>query len=112
VLRGVTSAAFRFQVRIHFEAPAEAIAERSTPTSGRIVARPDGTCELLTGTDSRYDLTTYLGRFEVPFTVLEPPELRDFLRDLAARYRCAADPPGARVEKRESVSSSPREVAS
>jgi hypothetical protein len=26
----------------------------------------------------------------VPFTVLDPPELRDFLRSLAARYAAAA----------------------
>ncbi|MER7009511.1 YafY family protein [Dactylosporangium sp. NPDC000555] len=92
VLRGVTAAPFRYRVRIRFAAPAAVIAERSTPTSGRITELADGGCELATGTDSLYDLVTYLGKFEVPFTVLEPPELRDFLRSLAGRYLAAAEP--------------------
>ncbi|MFG2040117.1 helix-turn-helix transcriptional regulator [Dactylosporangium sp. NPDC048998] len=90
VLRGVTAAPFRYRARIRFAAPAAVIAERSTPTSGRITELDDGGCELATGTDSLHDLVTYLGKFEVPFTVLEPPELRDFLRSLAGRFLDAA----------------------
>jgi hypothetical protein len=90
VLRGVTAAPLRYRVRIRFAAPAAALAERSSPTSGRITPLGDGECELATGSDSLHDLATYLGRFEVPFTVLDPPELRDFLRSLAARYAAAA----------------------
>ncbi|MEU7872209.1 YafY family protein [Dactylosporangium sp. NPDC049140] len=90
VLRGVTAAPFRHRVRIRFAAPATVIAERSTPTSGRITPLGDDACELATGTDSLYDLMTYIGKFEVPFTVLDPPELRDFLRTLATRYLEAA----------------------
>lgn len=62
-------------------------AELSTSTSGRVLPREDGTCELITGTDSLADLTAYLNMFDVPFTVLDPPELREFLRKLADRYR-------------------------
>jgi biotin operon repressor len=47
------------------------------------------TCELLTGTDSLHDLAAYLSKFDVPFTVLDPPELRDLLLELAARYTAA-----------------------
>jgi predicted DNA-binding transcriptional regulator YafY len=56
------------------------------PTSGEITQVDDTTCELITGTDSLHDVATYLSKFNVPFTVLEPPELRD----LAARYTAAA----------------------
>jgi hypothetical protein len=33
----------------------------------------------------------YLSSFDVPFVVLDPPELRDLLRTLAERYRAASD---------------------
>jgi hypothetical protein len=66
------------------------VAERSTPTSGRIIPLDHGTCELVTGTDSLADRATYQSKFDVPFTVLDPPELRTFLRDLAGRYLRAA----------------------
>ncbi|HEU4426689.1 MAG TPA: WYL domain-containing protein, partial [Pilimelia sp.] len=91
VLRGVASLAWTYQAHIRVHAPASVVAERSTPTSGRITPVDDATCELVTGTDSLHDLATYLSKFDVPFTVLEPPELRDLLRELAARYTAAAD---------------------
>ncbi|WP_433220706.1 helix-turn-helix transcriptional regulator [Dactylosporangium sp. CS-047395] len=90
VLRGVTAAPFRYRARIRFAAPAAALADWSTPTSGRLTPLGDDACELATGTDSLFDLVTYLGKVGIPFTVLEPPELRDFLRDLAGRYLNAA----------------------
>ncbi|WP_433062596.1 helix-turn-helix transcriptional regulator [Dactylosporangium sp. CS-033363] len=90
VLRGVTAAPFRYRVRIRFAAPAEALADWNTPTSGRLTPLGDDACELVTGTDSLFDLVTYLGKIGIPFTVLDPPELRDFLRDLAGRYLDAA----------------------
>jgi predicted DNA-binding transcriptional regulator YafY len=86
VLRGTVSAPWRYKVRAILRAPASVVAERTTPTSGRVTDLGDGTCELVTGYDSLADLTTYLTGFGVPFTVLEPPELRAFLRDLANRY--------------------------
>ncbi|GAA2631883.1 WYL domain-containing protein [Dactylosporangium fulvum] len=90
VLRGVRSLVWPYRARIRFHAPAEVVAERSTTTSGQVVPLDDGTCELVTGTDSLHDLVTYLSKFDVPFTVLEPPELKDLLRELAARYERAA----------------------
>jgi predicted DNA-binding transcriptional regulator YafY len=86
VLRGVVSAPWPYKVRVRFQAPASVVAERSTPTSGRVTDLGDGTCELVTGYDSLADLTTYLGGFDVPFRVIEPPELREFLRERARRY--------------------------
>lgn len=62
------------------------MAERGTPTYGQVTPVDEATCELVTGTDSLHDLAACLGRFDVPFTVLEPPKLRDLLRELAARY--------------------------
>ncbi|MGK5675037.1 helix-turn-helix transcriptional regulator [Micromonospora sp. URMC 106] len=89
VLRGVRSLVWPYRARIRFQAPASVVAERSTITSGEVIPLDDATCELVTGTDSLHDLATYLSKFDVPFTVLEPPELRDFLRTLATRYLAA-----------------------
>ncbi|GAA0906922.1 helix-turn-helix transcriptional regulator [Virgisporangium aurantiacum] len=86
VLRGTVSAPWPYKVRVILRAPASVVAERTTPTSGRVTDLGDGTCELVTGYDSLPDLATYLSGFEVPFTVLEPPELRAFLRERAQRY--------------------------
>ncbi|PZG17688.1 DNA-binding transcriptional regulator [Micromonospora craterilacus] len=90
VLRGVRSEVWTYQARIRMHAPAAVVAERSTTTSGQVIPLDDGTCELVTGTDSLTDLATYLAKFDVPFTVLEPPKLREVLRELAARYLAAA----------------------
>jgi predicted DNA-binding transcriptional regulator YafY len=95
VLRGVRSLVWRYQVRVRLRVPAAVAAERSTATSGGITPIDENSCELVTGADSLYDLVTYLGKFDVPFTVLEPPELRDMLRELAARYAAAAGPDSA-----------------
>ena len=86
VLRGTVSAPWPYKVRVILRAPASVVAERTTPTSGRVTDLGDGTCELVTGYDSLADLATYLSGFEVPFTVLEPPELRAFLRERAQCY--------------------------
>jgi hypothetical protein len=94
VLRGVASLAWTWQARIRIHAPASVVAERSTPTSGLLSVVDDATCELVTGTDSLLDLVSYLAKFDAPFTVLEPPELRALLRGLATRYAAAAGPSG------------------
>jgi predicted DNA-binding transcriptional regulator YafY len=94
VLRGVRTSVWTWQARVRIHAPASVVAERSNPTSGRITPLDDQTCELAAGTDSLHDLAIYLTKFEVPFTVLEPPELRAVLRELAARYTAAADGAG------------------
>ncbi|MEV0895276.1 YafY family protein [Actinoplanes sp. NPDC049802] len=92
VLRGVVDAPFRYRVRVRFAAAASVIAERATTTSSRITPLTADSCEMETGTDSLFDLVTYLGGFGVPFTAEEPGELRDLLRTLAERYLAAANP--------------------
>ena len=68
---------------------------RRSPTASRRPAgcslRSTSTAALLeTGGDSLLDLVAYLTSLDVPFDVLDPPELRDLLRTLADRYRAAA----------------------
>ena len=83
--RGVSTAAYRYQARITVHVAAEAAAERIPPTVGVIESVDLHTCLLHTGSNSLDELALYLGLFNLPFTVHEPPELIAHIRDLAAR---------------------------
>jgi hypothetical protein len=62
---------------------------------GTLSTRGEHASILEPGSDSLYDLVAFLSSLEVAFTVIEPPELRDLLHTLAARYQAAAREPGA-----------------
>jgi predicted DNA-binding transcriptional regulator YafY len=89
VLRGVASTAWRVPARIRLHAPIADVTARLTSTAGLLTPTGDATCELETGADKLIDLAGFLGAIGFDFTVLDPPELRDLLRDLAARYHAA-----------------------
>jgi predicted DNA-binding transcriptional regulator YafY len=90
VVRGAGSTAWSRQARIRLHAPVEAVAEQLTPAAGLL--RPDGEHHsiLETGSASLHDLAVFLGTLEMPFTVLDPPELHELVRTLAARFHAAA----------------------
>jgi predicted DNA-binding transcriptional regulator YafY len=90
VMRGVTSRAWKHQARVRLHAPAQAMARLLTSTSGLLTPADGDSCVLETGTDSLHDLAAYLSKLDVGFTVLDPPELRVVLRQLAERYAAAA----------------------
>jgi predicted DNA-binding transcriptional regulator YafY len=83
--RGVTTAAYRYQARITVHIAAEVAAEQIPPTVGVIESVDLHTCLLHTGSNSLDELTLYLGLFNLPFTVHEPPELIAHIHDLATR---------------------------
>lgn len=94
VLRGVGSLAWTHQARIRLHDSAQAIAEILPPEAGLLHPIDEDSCLLETGSDSLHDLVRYLTNLNVGFTVLEPPELRTLLRELADRYAtAAAEPP-------------------
>lgn len=88
VMRGTGSTAWRHQARVQFHAARETLVERLPPSVG--VLSDDGILE--TGGDSLINLAAFLGSVDLPFTVLDPPELRDLLASLADRYRAAVTP--------------------
>jgi predicted DNA-binding transcriptional regulator YafY len=90
VLRGVGVLAWTCQARVRLSASAEFIADRITPTAGLLTPVDEHSCLLQTGGDSLHELAAYLGSLDVAFTVLDPPELRALLRNLAHRYATAA----------------------
>jgi predicted DNA-binding transcriptional regulator YafY len=92
VVRGTASLGWPFPARVRLHAPAEVIAdhERVTPAAGLLTPVDERSCILETGSGSLQDLVGYLTGLDVDFEVLDPPELRDLLRGLAARYSAAA----------------------
>ena len=90
VMRGVSAAAWRYRARVTVHAPAETIAERINPAVGTVEAVDEHTCVLVTGSDNMESLAVHLGLLGVDFTVSDPPELRNHLRELAERYHRAA----------------------
>jgi predicted DNA-binding transcriptional regulator YafY len=92
VVRGTASRAWPYPARVRLHAPAEVIAEhdRVTPAAGLLTPVDERSCILETGSGSLRDLVGYLTGLDVGFDVLDPPELRDELRELAERYAAAA----------------------
>lgn len=95
VVRGTASLAWTHPARIRFLAPAGVVAEhdRVNPAAGLLTPVDEHSCLFETGTGSLPDLVTYLTGLDIAFEVLDPPELRGLLRELAARYAAAAGPP-------------------
>ncbi|SNT33934.1 Predicted DNA-binding transcriptional regulator YafY, contains an HTH and WYL domains [Streptosporangium subroseum] len=83
--RGVSTAAYRYRAHITVHVAAEAAAERIPPTVGVIESVDLHSCLLHTGSNSLDELALYLGLFNLPLTVHEPPELIAHIRDLATR---------------------------
>jgi predicted DNA-binding transcriptional regulator YafY len=89
VTRGVWSAGWRYRARVRLHAPAETVAERLPPAVGVLEAVDERTCVLDTGADTLDTLAVYLGMLGVDFEVSEPPDLVEYIRRLADRYRRA-----------------------
>ncbi len=93
MVRGAGSLAWRHPARVRFHAPVERLAEQLAPAGGLLTPMDERSCLLETGGDSLHELAAYLGSLSVAFDVLDPPELRALLGDLAARYAAAANQP-------------------
>jgi predicted DNA-binding transcriptional regulator YafY len=89
VSRRASSAAWRYRTRVTVHAPAETVLERINPAVGTVEAIDEHSCVLDTGADSIDTLAVYLGMLGVDFSVVDPPELVEHVRTLAARYRRA-----------------------
>jgi predicted DNA-binding transcriptional regulator YafY len=94
VSQAVASAPYRYQAKLLMHAPAEAVAEQSAPTAGRVEPIDDHTCVLHTGSNSLDQLAIYVGVKGIDFDVIEPPELIDYLRTLADRFNRTRVVPG------------------
>lgn len=90
VAEGMSTAPYRWQVRVLLDAPASVIADRVPPSVAVIEAAGETRCVLTSGSDSLDAITMHLVLIGVPFTPLSPPELRARCADLSRRLAAAA----------------------
>ncbi len=100
VERGINRAVNQTRARVLLHAPIEQIAPMVHSDWGSVEALDDATCVLVLGAESQQSAARWLAAFDVDFTVLDPPELRDECLAmserhafLGARYRNAVGPP-------------------
>ena len=91
VSEGISSGPYRWQARALLDAPAAAIAPLVPATVAVIEAVDDQRCVLTSGADSLDLIALHLALLGVPFTPLDPPELRASCATLAARLLQAAN---------------------
>ena len=93
VVRGTSSLAWTHPARVRLHVSAEDISEFIPPAVGLLTPEGAHSCLLETGGNSVRDLVGWLTSLDVAFEVLDPPELRTLLRELAARYTAASREP-------------------
>lgn len=96
VSQAISSAPYRYQARILMHAPLEAVAQRSSPSAGRLEASGPDTCVFHAGSNSLEELALYVAVKGFDFEVLDPPELIGVLHTLADRLRNAGRPTDVR----------------
>ena len=90
VAEGIASGAYRYQARVLVGATASEVADRVPGAAAVIEAVDDRRCLLISGADHLDWLAMHLACLGLPFTPLEPPELREMCAELAERLRQAA----------------------
>lgn len=90
VQRSVGAAAYPVQARVLFHAPVEVMGTRIPPNVGVLRACGPERCEFLAGAPDMRSLLIHVAVLDVDFEVLEPAELADEVRRLAARLLTAA----------------------
>lgn len=90
VMRSVTQSPYRHVAKVRFEATAEHVAQFVSASAGTVEPLGDSACMLTAGADHLDHLSVYLVKVGAEFTVLEPPELREVMAELAERLGRAA----------------------
>ncbi|HEV7758137.1 MAG TPA: WYL domain-containing protein [Acidimicrobiales bacterium] len=78
--------------RVVLHAPPDVVSARVPPTVGLVEAHPDGSLLTVGGYDVA-SLAGHLVAVDLPFVALDPPELRDHLRQLGRRLTATAATP-------------------
>jgi len=102
VSEGISCRPYRWRARVALDAPADVITAMVPSTVAVVEAVDDRRCVLTSGSDSLDAIAMHLALLGVPFTPLEPPELRERCQVLAARLLQAADSfrPGDTTDRR------------
>ncbi|HEY3503513.1 MAG TPA: YafY family protein [Actinocatenispora sp.] len=86
VAHRVSTAPWPHQATVRVHTDAAALLARLPRSVGAVEAESAGTCLLRTGGERIGTLAAYLGMLDADFEVLDPPELVEAVRALAARY--------------------------
>jgi hypothetical protein len=86
VARSVTSAPYKYQVKVVLHASAEEVSGRIPPNVAIIEPIDSRTCLLASGGSSLEGMAIYLALIGFEFEVREPPELVERVRSLAAQF--------------------------
>ena len=89
VSRSISTQAYPFSARVIIHAPRALVAQRVSPLTARLEVLDEQRCVLESGGGSLSGLALHIAMLGYEFEVLDPPELRDHLRALAARMRRA-----------------------
>ena len=92
VSEGISTSPYRWRARVKLDAPAEVVAALVPSTVAVVEAIDAQHCVLTSGSDSLDAIAMHLAELGIPFTPLEPPELRERCLVLAERLRQAAQP--------------------
>lgn len=91
VARGIGLAVTRVRARVLLHAPIEDIAPMVDAAWGTLEHAPDDRCVVVLGGESPSSIARWLSAFDVDFTVLDPPELRDECRRRAEHHALVAE---------------------
>ena len=100
VQRSISAGAYDHVARVRIEAP-KSLVEKQVPASvGTVTSDGAERCIFEAGGDQLGAMAMHIGALPWEMTVLDPPELREVMREQAARMlRAAGDPPTDRARR-------------
>jgi predicted DNA-binding transcriptional regulator YafY len=91
VAEGIASGAYRYQARVLVAAPADVVAARISGLGAVVEAVSESTCLVISGSNYLDMIALHFAALDLPFTPLEPPELRARCAALSRRLGEAAE---------------------
>jgi predicted DNA-binding transcriptional regulator YafY len=85
VQRSISASPYRYVARVRYAAPQDVVAQHFSPSSVSVEADGPNACVVTTGADDPQRMALYLALVGCEFEVLEPPEVVDAVRVVAAR---------------------------
>ena len=88
--RAVSHSPYAHVARVRGHASGSVVAQRFPPTTATVQQIDEGSCLPVTDGNDLEMVALRLARLPWPFEVLEPPDLRTAMRDLASRLTAAS----------------------
>jgi predicted DNA-binding transcriptional regulator YafY len=92
VQRSISRGAYDHVARVRIEAPKSLVEKQIPPSVGTVTSDGPDRCIFEAGGNHLGAMAMHIGALPWEMTVLEPPELRETMREQAARMLRAADP--------------------